>query len=246
MTQAGAFGGDQRRIRIVLADDQAMVRSGLRLILESEPDLVVVGEAATGREAIEVVTRTRPDVVLMDVQMPILDGLAATERLLAGRSADDPGNPVRVVILTTFDLDDYVFEALRAGASGFLLKNAPAGDLIRAVRIVAAGEALLAPEVTRRVVEQFVGRRPPADGATQLARLSAREREVLGLVAAGHSNGEIADLLFLGEATVKTHVGSILAKLGLRDRVAAVIFGYESGLVDDERRRADGGDAARA
>ena len=218
-------------IRIVLVDDQAMVRSGLRLILESEPGLAVVGEAATGRDALDLVASAQPDVVLMDVQMPALDGLAATERLLALPTRSGRDRP-RVVILTTFDLDEYVFGALRAGASGFLLKNAPAEELIRAVRIVAAGDSLLAPEVTRRIIERFVRRSPAQEPARQLDRLSAREREVLALVGAGRSNGEIAGDLFLGEATVKTHIGSILAKLGLRDRVAAVIFAYESGLVE--------------
>jgi len=221
-------------IRIVVVDDQAMVRSGLRLILESEPGLVVVGEASTGHEAIEVVASARPDVVLMDVQMPEMDGLTATERLLAADGRPGQAGP-RVVILTTFDLDEYVFAALRAGASGFLLKNAPADDLIRAVKIVAGGDSLLAPEVTQRIIEHFVRRTPSKEPARRLDRLSPREREVLGLVAAGRSNGEIADDLFLGEATVKTHIGSILAKLGLRDRVAAVIFAYESGLVDRRR-----------
>jgi DNA-binding NarL/FixJ family response regulator len=213
-------------IHVVLVDDQAMVRSGLRLILESEPDIRVVGEAGDGREALGVVTRTRPDVVLIDVQMPVMDGLAATRRLVADGAA-------RVVILTTFDLDEYVFEALRAGASGFLLKNAPAEDLIRAVRTVAAGDALLAPQVTRRVVERFVARPRRGAGDRRVDRLSAREREVLILVASGLSNGEIAGRLVLGEATIKTHIGSILAKLGLRDRVAAVIIAYESGLIDE-------------
>jgi len=211
-------------IRVVLVDDQAMVRSGLRLILESEPDIRVVGEASDGRASIDLVLRARPDLVLMDVQMPVMDGLEATRRLVADANAT-------VVILTTFDLDPYVFEALRAGAAGFLLKNAPAEDLIHAVRTVAAGDALLAPSVTRRVIERFAERRPRPEAIRDLDRLSAREREVLVLVAEGRSNGEIAEQLVLGEATVKTHIGSILAKLGLRDRVAAVIVAYESGLV---------------
>ena len=211
-------------IRVVLVDDQAMVRSGLRLILESEPDIRVVGEAADGRASIDLVLRARPDLVLMDVQMPVMDGLEATRRLVADANAT-------VVILTTFDLDPYVFEALRAGAAGFLLKNAPAEELIHAVRTVAAGDALLAPSVTRRVIERFAERRPRPEAIRDLDRLSAREREVLVLVAEGRSNGEIAEQLVLGEATVKTHIGSILAKLGLRDRVAAVIVAYESGLV---------------
>ena len=212
-------------IRLVLVDDQAMMRSGLRLILESEPDIRVVGEAADGRAAIDAVARLRPDLVLMDVQMPVMDGLEATRRLVADAHAT-------VLILTTFDLDEYVFEALRAGAAGFILKNAPAEDLIHAVRTVAAGDALLAASITRRVIDRFVERRPQPEAVRQLDRLSTREREVLALVAEGLSNSEIADRLVLGEATVKTHIGSILAKLGLRDRVAAVIVAYESGLAN--------------
>ncbi len=224
-------------VRIVLADDQEMIRSGLRLILESEADLAVVGEASTGAEALEVVRRTRPDLLLLDVQMPGMDGLEVTRRLFDGRGPAATTPPPRVVILTTFDLDEYVFEALRAGASSFLLKNAPADELIRAVRTVAAGDSMLAPAVTRRVIEHFAERRRRPELAGQLARLSDREREVLGLVAEGLSNGEIAERLVLGEATIKTHVGSILAKLGLRDRVAAVIFAYDSGFVDDASGR---------
>jgi DNA-binding NarL/FixJ family response regulator len=228
------------RIRVVLVDDQAMVRSGMRLILESEPDIEVVGEAANGREGLDVVRQVRPDVVLIDVQMPVMDGLEATRQLVAGRTGSTAGveqGPPRVVILTTFDLDEYVFEALRNGASGFILKNAPAEELIRAVRTVAAGDALLAAPITRRVIERFVQRAPRAEMKHALQRLSSRELEVLGLVAEGLSNKEIADRLILGEATVKTHLGSILAKLGLRDRVAAVIFAFESGLVGREPER---------
>ncbi len=216
-------------IHVLLADDQAMVRSGLRLLIEAEPDLRVVAEAGTGAEAIELARLRRPDVVLMDVQMPVMDGIEATRRIVAGRAPGAAGP--KVVILTTFDLDEYVFAGLRAGAAGFLLKNAPADDLVAAVRIVAAGDALLAPTVTRRVIEAFGRRRPPAE-TTRLARLSAREREVLLLVARGRSNGQIAAELVVGEATVKSHVSSVLAKLGLRDRVEAVIFAYESGLVE--------------
>jgi DNA-binding NarL/FixJ family response regulator len=214
-------------IRVVLADDQAMVRSGLRLLLEAEPDISVVGAAADGAAAVEEVRWRHPDVVLMDVQMPGVDGLEATRRIVAA----DPG--ARVVMLTTFDLDEYLFEALRAGASGFLLKHAPADDLVAAVRTIAAGNALLAPAVTGRVIATFTRRGTPApDAARRLDRLSEREREVLGLVARGLSNAEIADALVVGEATVKTHLSSIFAKLGLRDRVAAVVFAYESGMVE--------------
>jgi DNA-binding NarL/FixJ family response regulator len=217
-------------IRIVLVDDQAMIRSGLRMVLASEPDLEVVGEAASGSEALEVAGRRRPDVVLIDVQMPGMDGLETTRRLVAARGSEPDARP-RVIILTTFDLDEYVFEALRAGASGFLLKNAPADDLVAAVRVVAAGGSLLAPTVTRRVIETFAARRHSETAAKLVGRLSDREREVLGLMARGQSNREIADGLVLGEATVKTHVGSILGKLDARDRVAAVILAFEAGLV---------------
>jgi DNA-binding NarL/FixJ family response regulator len=214
-------------ISVFLVDDQAMIRQGLRMIIESEPDMRVVGEAADGAEAIRVVPVQRPDVVLMDVQMPVLDGLQATRRLLAPGASE----PIaKVVMLTTFDLDEYVFEALHAGASGFLLKNAPATDLVAAIRTVAAGDALLAPAVTRRVVAAFTSRRQNAEARRLVDTLSPRERDVLELITAGLTNGEIADRLVVGEATVKTHVGSILAKLGARDRVAAVIAGYEAGL----------------
>ena len=215
-------------ISVVLVDDQEMIRSGLRLILEAEGDIEVVGEASDGAAAVEVVRWRRPDVVLMDVQMPNVDGIEATRRIVAAATEPSP----RVVILTTFDLDEYVFEALRAGASGFLLKNAPAADLIAAIRVVAGGEALLAPAVTRRVIAAFGGRRAPAEAAKDLARLSEREREVLLLVARGRSNAEVARELTLGEATVKTHLSSLFAKLGLRDRVEAVIYAYETGLIE--------------
>ncbi len=216
-------------IGVLLVDDQAMIRQGLRLIIESEPDMRVVGEAADGSEAIDGVRLLRPDIVLMDVQMPGVDGIEATRRLLAERP--DAGAP-RVVMLTTFDLDEYVFEALRAGASGFLLKNAPAEDLVAAIRTIAEGDALLAPAVTRRVVEAFATRRPTADVRRRIESLSPRERDVLRLAARGMTNSEIADDLVVGEATVKTHIGSILAKLGARDRVALVIAAYEAGVVE--------------
>jgi DNA-binding NarL/FixJ family response regulator len=214
-------------IRVVIVDDQQLVRSGFRLILEAEDDVTVVGEAADGAAALEVIARSDPHVVLMDVQMPVLDGLAATREL-----ARRPTGPA-VVILTTFDRDDYVFEALRAGAAGFLLKNAPPEQLVDAVRLVAAGEGLLAPAVTRRVMAEFSRQAvaPSADQAGAIQRLTDREREVLALVAGGLSNAEIARHLVLGEATVKTHVSNVLLKLALRDRVQAVVFAYESGLV---------------
>jgi DNA-binding NarL/FixJ family response regulator len=200
------------------------VRAGFVRLLASEPDIEVVGEAADGSAALDVARRTRPDVVLMDIRMPKLDGLQATPRLLSAQPA------TRVVVLTTFDLDEYVFEALRAGASGFLLKDAPPDDLIHAVRVVAAGEALLSPSVTRRLIAEFA-RTPAPRTDDRLARLTPREREVLSLVAAGLSNAEIAARLFLGESTVKTHLTAVLAKLGLRDRVQAVVLAYETGLV---------------
>jgi DNA-binding NarL/FixJ family response regulator len=215
-------------IRVLLADDQALVRTGFRLILTAEPGLEVVGEAADGRQVIDLARRTRPDVVLMDIRMPVLDGIEAT-RVLAGSDAADP---VKVVILTTFDLDEYVVEALRAGASGFLLKDTPPEDLVRAIEIVASGDALLAPSVTRRLLERFAadrtGTTPPPPG---LDELTDREREVMLLVARGLTNGEIADRLVLGETTVKTHVSRILSKLDLRDRVQIVVVAYEAGLI---------------
>ncbi len=215
-------------IKILIADDQAMVRQGFGALLSAQPDLVVVGDAADGAAAIEQARRLDPDVVLMDVRMPVLDGLEATRRLLGGRTEGGP----RVLILTTFDLDDYVYEALRAGASGFLLKDAPAADLVHAVRVVAAGEALLAPTVTRRLIAEFAAR-PYTDRPrpTALNALTPRETEVLRLIARGRSNQEIAGDLVVAEQTVKTHIGRILGKLGLRDRAQAVVFAYESGLV---------------
>lgn len=217
------------KIRVLLVDDQAMVRRGFRLILEAEDDIEVVGEAEDGRQAQEVVRWRRPDIVLMDVQMPRVDGLAATREMLADTTLEV--HP-QVIILTTFERDDYVFDALRAGASGFLLKNAPPEELVAAIRIVAGGGALLAPSVTRRIIGEFARRpTPPRAAGAALEGLTDREREVLLLVAGGLSNAEIADRLVVSEATVKTHVSSVLAKLGLRDRVQAVIFAYEAGLV---------------
>ena len=211
--------------RVVIADDQPMVRAGLRSLLEGAEGLEVVAEAPDGELALAAVRRYRPDVVLMDIRMPVLDGLAATRRLVA------EGDQARVLVLTTFDLDEYVFEALRAGASGFLLKDATAEELIAAVLALASGDAVLAPSVTRRVIEAF-GQVPAPDPAIgqRLAGLSVREREVLRLLARGLSNAEIAAELFVSDATAKTHVSNVLAKLQLRDRVQAVIFAYESGL----------------
>ena len=218
--------------KVLVVDDQGLVRAGFRMILEAQPDIEVVGEAADGLDAVAAAGRLRPDVVLMDIRMPRLDGLEATRRL-AGPAVDDP---VRVLILTTFDLDEYVFEALRAGASGFLLKDLPREDLVAAVRVVAAGEALLAPRVTRRLIEEFARRPAGADpDPDALASLTAREREALELMARGLSNAEMAASLYVSEHTVKTHVGNVLAKLGLRDRIQAVILAYEVGLVQPGR-----------
>jgi DNA-binding NarL/FixJ family response regulator len=215
-------------IRLLIADDQALVRGGFRAILEAEPDMDVVAEAGDGAEALDLARRHRVDVVLMDIRMPRLDGIEATRRLLA-----EPRNPpTRVLVLTTFDLDEYVYEALRAGASGFLLKDVRPEHLAPAVRTVAGGEALLAPSVTRRLIEEFA-RRPVPGGpsSASLQQLTPRERDVLMLVARGMSNHEIAERLFVGESTVKTHVAHVLSKLGARDRIHAVVFAYESGLV---------------
>jgi DNA-binding NarL/FixJ family response regulator len=213
-------------IRVLIADDQALLRGGFRMILESQKDIEVVGEAADGREALERARALEPDVVLMDIRMPELDGLEATRRLMAGD--DGP----RVLILTTFDLDEYVYEAMKAGASGFLLKEVRPEQLADAVRAVAAGETLVAPTITRRLIEEFVSRRPPGSGTPeQVSELTERELEVLKLVARGLSNAEIAATLFLSEATVKTHVTHVLGKLGLRDRVQAVVLAYECELV---------------
>jgi DNA-binding NarL/FixJ family response regulator len=212
-------------IGVLLADDQELVRSGFRLILELADGIEVIGEAADGQEAVRLAKELQPDVVLMDVRMPELDGIEATRRL---RQA---GVEARVLVLTTFDLDEYVYGAIRAGASGFLLKDAPREQLVNAVRTVARGEALLAPAITQRLIERFVARPPASEVAPALTELSARELEVLQLVARGLSNAEIAAELIVGEATVKTHVARILRKLAVRDRVQAVVFAYETGLV---------------
>ena len=216
-----------RPVRVVIVDDQGMVRAGFRSLLAAEPDIEVVGDAADGEAGVEAVRRLEPDVTLMDIRMPQLDGIAATRRLV------EAGVATRVRVLTTFDLDEYVFEALRAGASGFLLKDAPAEELAAAIRVVAAGESLLAPVVTRRVIDAFVRRAAPprARVDARLGSLTPRELEVLGLVARGLSNHAIAERLFVSEGTTKTHVSNVLAKLGLRDRVQAVVFAYEAGVV---------------
>jgi len=213
-------------IRVVVADDQGMVRSGFSVLLNAQPDIEVIGEAVNGQEAIARAAELRPDVILMDVRMPVLDGLHATREITA------MPDPPKILVLTTFDLDDYVYEALRAGASGFLLKDASATELANAVRLVAAGDALLAPGVTRRLIAEFARMGAPrAPTRKQIDGLTERESEVLALVARGMSNAEIADHLVVAEQTIKTHVGRILMKLGLRDRTQAVVLAYESGLV---------------
>ncbi|MFC4060967.1 response regulator [Planomonospora corallina] len=230
-------------IRVLIADDQGMVRTGFTVFLDAQPDIEVVGEAVNGREAVERIAELRPDVVLMDVRMPVMDGLAATREILSPGSrgesgergertgsGEDDGRPPKILILTTFDLDDYVYEALRAGASGFLLKDASAQQLAEAVRVVAAGEALLAPSVTRRLIAEFA-RVGPQRPRVRLDGITERETEVLVLIAKGRSNQEIAEELVLSEQTVKTHIGRILAKLNLRDRAQAIVYAYESGLV---------------
>ncbi len=211
-------------IRVLVADDQALMRTGFRMILDAQEDFEVVGEAIDGADAVRQFERLDPDVAVMDVRMPTMDGIEATRRL----TAREP--PARVLILTTFDLDEYVYEALRAGASGFLLKDRPPEELVAAVRVVASGDALLAPSVTRRLIEEFAKRAPTAS-PDELRELTDREREVLVLIARGLSNAEIARTLFVAETTVKTHVGHVLSKLRLRDRAQAVVLAYESGLV---------------
>ena len=219
-------------IRVLIADDQALVRSGLRLLLSEEEDILVVAEASNGKEALEAALAHRPDVVLMDIRMPVLDGLAATRQLAAA------GSSARILILTTFDLDEYVFEALRSGASGLLLKDSTAEELVAAVRTLAGGEALLDPTVTRRIIDAFVRVPDQAGQQSELrAHLTERETEVLKLLAAGLSNSEIAAELYISHSTAKTHVSSILSKLGLRDRIQAVICAYENGLVQPGWRR---------
>ena len=210
----------------MLVDDQALVRTGFRLILQSEPDLTVVAEAADGRRAVELADAVRPDVVLMDVRMPVMDGIAATAELTARAIAP------RVLVLTTFDLDEHVYDALAAGASGFLLKDVKADQLVEAIRIVHTGDALLAPSVTRRLITRFLVARPPGSiDPASIGTLTDREREVLVLIGRGHSNGEIAAALVVSAATVKTHIGHVFAKLGARDRAQAVIAAYEAGLI---------------
>jgi DNA-binding NarL/FixJ family response regulator len=223
---------DPAPIRVLVVDDQELVRLGFCVILDAADGITVVGEAANGEAAVSAVAAHKPDVVLMDIRMPGMDGLEATRLITRGPATPHSAGSPKVVMLTTFDLDDYVYEALRAGASGFLLKDSPRHDLIAAVRAAAAGDALLAPSVTRRLIEAFA-RRPPetSPSPSRLASLTARERDVLLLLARGRSNAEIAAVLFVSEATVKTHVGNLLAKLGLRDRVQAVILAYETGIV---------------
>jgi DNA-binding NarL/FixJ family response regulator len=227
-------------IRLVLADDQALLRKGFRMILEAEDDMEIVGESPDGADAVRLVDLYRPDIVLMDVRMPVLDGIEATRAI----AASDAGRETRVLILTTFDLDEYAFSALRAGASGFLLKDVPPAELVAAIRTVARGDAVVSPRITRRLLEEYAATLPDvaadaddADGGNgaaedpALASLTEREREVLLAVADGLSNAEIAERLYVSEATVKSHVGRLLAKLGLRDRVQAVVFAFQSGLV---------------
>lgn len=220
-------GSDEAPIRVVIVDDQAMVREGFGALLNAQADISVVGSAADGNEVVELVRRARPDVVLMDIRMPLMNGLEATRAIHAMPGLEHP----RVLILTTFDADEYVFSALRAGASGFLLKDSTAEDLVAAVRVVAAGEALLAPSITSKLIADYAARPAPRDTSAALSPLTERELGVMRLVATGLSNAEIAEQLFLSEQTVKTHVSRVLGKLGLRDRTQIVVAAYESGLV---------------
>ncbi len=226
----GSSGGAGEDVTVLIADDQALVRAGFRSILEAQRGITVVGEAADGRDAVDIARKRRPKVVLMDIKMPDLDGLEATRRILGGEAGETAGETA-VLMLTTFDLNEHVYDALRAGASGFLLKDVLPEDLIAAVRVVASGEALIAPTVTKRLINHFIKTAPPARPPAELNELTPREVEVLTMVARGLSNGEIAADLVLSEATVKTHVKHVLAKLGVRDRVQAVVFAYEAGLV---------------
>jgi len=215
-------------IRVLVADDQALVRGSFRLLVETDPGLQVIGEAATGAEAVEIATRDKPDVLLMDIRMPVMDGIEATRKITASEQTAG----VRVLILTTFDLDDYVYAALRAGASGFLLKDTPPADLLAAIQVIAAGDALLAPAITRRLIAEFARRpQPSQQPVAALAGVTGREREVLTLIGRGLSNPEIAQALHVTMATTKTHVGRLLAKLGARDRAQLVIAAYETGLI---------------
>jgi DNA-binding NarL/FixJ family response regulator len=215
------------KVRVVIADDQELIRTGFRMILASEPDIEVCGEAGSGSEAVAVTRELRPDVVLRDIRMPDLDGIEATKRILA----EDHQPPAKILILTTFDLDEYVYDALRAGASGFLLKDVPADRLVAAVRTVGEGDALLSPAITRRLIEQFTSAHTPPHPPPGIDELTTRELEVFRLLATGMTNGEIAAQLIVGETTVKTHVSRVLAKLGLRDRVQAVVLAYEARIV---------------
>ncbi|MGD0715711.1 MAG: response regulator transcription factor [Gaiellaceae bacterium] len=212
-------------VRVLIADDQALVRSGFRLILETRPDMQVVGEAANGEEAVRLALELEPEVILMDIRMPVLDGIEATRQIVAA------GSPARILVLTTFDLDEYVHAAIRAGASGFLLKDVRPGDLVDGIRLIASGNALLGPTVTQRLLERFAVELPAGEVDDTVAKLTEREREILRLLASGLSNAELAQRLFLSETTVKTHVSSVLRKLGVRDRVQAVIAAYDAGLV---------------
>jgi len=212
-------------VRVLIADDQALVRSGFRLILETRPDMQVVGEAADGEEAVRLALELEPEVILMDIRMPVLDGIEATRQIVAA------GSPARILVLTTFDLDEYVHAAIRAGASGFLLKDVRPGDLVDGIRLIASGNALLGPTVTQRLLERFAVELPAGEVDDTVAKLTEREREILRLLASGLSNAELAQRLFLSETTVKTHVSSVLRKLGVRDRVQAVIAAYDAGLV---------------